>query len=62
MNVQPAPNYHTKGCSHSSADSPGARTLDLSVPHRVLQGAAQRGAQFYFILAVLRAEKLKGTN
>ena len=24
---QPAPKYHTKGCSHSSADSPGARTL-----------------------------------
>ena len=22
-----APKYHTKGCSHSSADSPGARTL-----------------------------------
>ena len=27
--VQPAPKYHTKGCSHSSADSPGARTLVL---------------------------------
>ena len=26
---QPAPKYHTKGCSHSSADSPGARTLVL---------------------------------
>ena len=25
--VQPAPNYHTTGCSRSSADSPGARTL-----------------------------------
>ena len=25
--TQPAPKYHTKGCSHSSADSPGARTL-----------------------------------
>ena len=25
--IQPAPKYHTKGCSHSSADSPGARTL-----------------------------------
>ena len=24
---QPAPKYHTKGCSRSSADSPGARTL-----------------------------------
>ena len=24
---QPAPKYHTKGCSHSSADSLGARTL-----------------------------------
>ena len=24
---QPAPKYHTKGCSHSTADSPGARTL-----------------------------------
>ena len=24
---QPAPKYHTKGCSHTSADSPGARTL-----------------------------------
>ena len=24
---QPAPEYHTKGCSRSSADSPGARTL-----------------------------------
>ena len=25
--AKPAPKYHTKGCSHSSADSPGARTL-----------------------------------
>ena len=25
--IQPAPKYHTKGCSHSSVDSPGARTL-----------------------------------
>ena len=25
--TQPAPKYHTKGCSHSSADSRGARTL-----------------------------------
>ena len=25
--LQPAPKYHTKGCSHSSAASPGARTL-----------------------------------
>ena len=25
--IQPAPKYHTKGCSRSSADSPGARTL-----------------------------------
>ena len=24
---QPAPKYHTKGCSRSSVDSPGARTL-----------------------------------
>ena len=24
---QPAPKYHAKGCSRSSADSPGARTL-----------------------------------
>ena len=24
---QPAPKYHTKGCSRSSGDSPGARTL-----------------------------------
>ena len=24
---QPTPKYHTKGCSHSSADSPGARAL-----------------------------------
>ena len=24
---QPAPKYHTKGCSHLSVDSPGARTL-----------------------------------
>ena len=24
---QPAPKYHTKGCSRSFADSPGARTL-----------------------------------
>ena len=26
-NDQPAPKYHTKGCSRSSGDSPGARTL-----------------------------------
>ena len=26
-NYQPAPKYHTKGCSHSTADSLGARTL-----------------------------------
>ena len=25
--IQPAPKYHTKGCSHSSADNPGVRTL-----------------------------------
>ena len=25
--LQPAPKYHTKGCSRSSGDSPGARTL-----------------------------------
>ena len=25
-NLQPAPKYHTKECSHSPADSPGART------------------------------------
>ena len=25
--TQPAPKYHTKGCSRSSVDSPGARTL-----------------------------------
>ena len=24
---KPAPKYHTKGCSHSCVDSPGARTL-----------------------------------
>ena len=27
VTVQPAPKYHTKGCSHSLADSAGARTL-----------------------------------
>ena len=27
INFQPAPKYHTKGCSRSSADSPGVRTL-----------------------------------
>ena len=27
LTSQPAPKYHTKGCSHSSADSPGAQTL-----------------------------------
>ena len=25
--IQPSPKYHTKGCSRSSVDSPGARTL-----------------------------------
>ena len=25
--IQPAPKYHTKGCSRSSVDCPGARTL-----------------------------------
>ena len=25
--LSPAPKYHTKGCSRSSVDSPGARTL-----------------------------------
>ena len=28
---QPAPKYHTKGCSRSFADSPGARTLVFAV-------------------------------
>ena len=27
VEIQPAPKYHTKGCSRSSVDSPGARTL-----------------------------------
>ena len=27
LGVQPAPKFHTKGCSRSSVDSPGARTL-----------------------------------
>ena len=27
VGAQPAPKYHTKGCSRSFADSPGARTL-----------------------------------
>ena len=27
LQIQPAPRYHTQWCSHSSADSPGARTL-----------------------------------
>ena len=27
IQTQPAPKYHTKGCSRSSAESPGARTL-----------------------------------
>ena len=28
--IQPAPKYHTEGCLHSFADSPGARTLVLA--------------------------------
>ena len=36
----------------SRCESPGH--LRLGPHHRVLQGAAQRGAQFYFIFAVLR--------
>ena len=27
QNIRQAPKYHTKGCSHSSVDSPGARTV-----------------------------------
>ena len=41
--TQPAPKYHTKGCSHSFVNSPGARTLVFAALEPIL--AADFGRQ-----------------
>ena len=44
--AQPAPKYHTKGCSRSSVDSPGARTLVFAAFIEFFRGRPPGGDNF----------------
>ena len=63
---QPAPKYHTKGCSHSSVDSPGARTLFFcsiwAISRCGLSGVNSANALWCDTLALSQCQRRRNDN